>query len=101
MQDKTAVVNSQIACRTIDGEARIISVQDSRLHQLDPVGTFIWELIERGRGRVGELLDEVVGHFQVERPQALTDLEEFLAELERLGLVTLQGAAPVTPQTER
>jgi len=93
MQEKFASISEHVACRTIDGEARIISVRDSRLHQLDPVATFIWEQLEQGRGGFGTLLDEIVGNFEVEQAQAALDLEELLGELERLGLVTLHRAS--------
>ncbi|MDY0058731.1 MAG: PqqD family protein [Myxococcota bacterium] len=91
ISDQRVVISEQVACRTIDGEARIISIEDSRLHHLDPVATCIWEAIERGEGHVDALVGVVVGKYRVEPERARQDIHELLQELLRLGLVRPAG----------
>lgn len=92
MLSRIPVVDQRIAWRTVAGEARIVSVDDSRLHHLDPIGTFIWEQIEGGGVSVAELVDAVVSRYRVTPEEASADTVEFLRELEHLGLVHLQDA---------
>lgn len=92
MQHGRPVMDKQIAYRTIAGEARVISVQDSRLHHLDPVATFIWEQIGSGERTVQQIAAAVVEAFDVDTEVARLDLEEFLQELTALGLIRWERA---------
>ncbi len=87
------VLEERLAWRVVSGEARIVSVQDSRLHHLDRVGTFLWGRLCEGPTSLNVLTDALVEHFVVTPDQARQDLLAFLSELEGLGLI--RSAAPV------
>ena len=49
---------------------------------LSPVGQFLWTLLEEGK-TFGQLLDAVIGEFEVDTQTAARDLEEFLEQLDQ------------------
>jgi len=95
MQYDRPVVDSQVAYRTIGGEARVISVLDSRLHHLDPVATFVWEQIDGGHKTVQQIVAAMVDAYEVEPEVARVDLEDLLGELTSLGLIRWERAPDV------
>ena len=88
--DLYPVYDPMVACRTLDGEAVVVHSRTRRLHVLDEVGTFIWEALSRGDRTVGQVIDDLVEAFEVDRTTAERDTREFLAELSREKLVRLQ-----------
>ena len=48
---------------------------------LSPVGQFLWMLLEEGK-TFEQLLDAVLGEFEVEPQTAARDIEEFLEQLD-------------------
>lgn len=71
------------ACRVIDGKAIVITIDQSELHVLNPVGTRVWELSD-GR-KLSQVVDCIVEEFEVGRPRALSDVVAFARELLALG----------------
>jgi hypothetical protein len=49
---------------------------------LSPVGQFLWTLLEEGK-TFEQLLDAVLGEFEVDAQTAARDLEEFLEQLDQ------------------
>jgi hypothetical protein len=70
----------------IEGQAVVVVPARRELHQLDEVGTFVWNSLKEARSLL-ELADAVCGEFDVERDRAEEDLRAFLASLEEKGLV--------------
>lgn len=54
----------------------------SNMGILNPVGQFLWTLLEEGK-TFGQLLDAVVGEFDVDTQTAARDIEEFLEQLDQ------------------
>ena len=79
--------SERTAARVIEGKALVITIDDNRLHVLNPVGTRVWEMSD-GRS-LEQMVEEVVRDFEVEKPQASRDVQQFVAELLRLGAVEL------------
>jgi len=75
------------ASRLIAGEAVILSLDTKVLRGLNAVGSRVWDLID-GRRTLDDIVDVIVGEFDVERPQAARDVETFLRQLIDKGLVT-------------
>jgi len=75
------------ASRLIAGEAVILSLDTKVLRGLNAVGSRVWDLID-GRRTLDDIVDAIVGEFDVERPQAARDVETFLRQLIDKGLVT-------------
>ena len=59
MPDRYPEQNPRAAWRVYEGEAVIVSPEDSMLHTLNAVGTFIWEAAD-GRTTLGTIVDRVV-----------------------------------------
>jgi hypothetical protein len=75
------------AWRLIEGEAVILSLDTKVLRGLNPVGSRVWELID-GRRSVDEIVEQIVGEFDVPRERAAEDVGVFVQELLGKGLVT-------------
>ncbi|MCU0610585.1 MAG: PqqD family protein [Candidatus Eisenbacteria bacterium] len=80
MLDKVVTRNKDVAWRVIEGEAILISAEDSMLHSLDDVGTRIWELSD-GANTVGAITKLICEEFEVDEAQAQTDVVEFITNL--------------------
>lgn len=57
---------------------------------LNKVGAFIWEQLDGARAGAA-VVDALVEHFDVARPEAETDYLDFLAQLRSLKAVTVVG----------
>lgn len=77
---------STTASRLIAGEAVILSLDTKVLRGLNAVGSRVWDLID-GRRTVDEIVDVIVGEFDVARPEAAADVGAFVRELVDKGLV--------------
>ena len=94
--EKYPVLNPANPARIIEGEAVVITPDDSQLHTLNAVGTFIWERAD-GMRTVSQIVDELCQTFEVERAQAEQDVAEFISQCQQKKLMTLQDAAVRAP----
>ncbi len=85
--------NPRAAWRVYEGEAVIVSPEDSTLHTLNPVGTFIWEAAD-GRTPLGAIVERVCAAFEVDHASAARDATTFVELLCRRGLLTVLQAPP-------
>ena len=83
--------NPRAAWRVYDGEAVIVSPEDSKLHTLNPVGTLIWEAAD-GRTAMGVIVGRVCDTFEVDPATAARDAAAFVDLLSRRGLLTVRDA---------
>lgn len=83
--------NPRAAWRVYDGEAVIVSPEDSTLHTLNPVGTLIWEAAD-GRTPLEAIVERVCEAFEVDRATAARDATSFVDLLCRQGLLTVRPA---------
>lgn len=70
----------------VEGEAVIVVPGRRELHQLDEVGTFLWNALKEPR-TLEDLVGEVCEGFEVEAGVAERDIREFLEKLEGKGLL--------------
>jgi hypothetical protein len=80
--------NPKAAWRVYDGEAVIVSPEDSTLHTLNAVGTVIWEAAD-GRTALEAIVTRVCDEFEVDRATAARDAATFVESLTRRGLLTV------------
>jgi hypothetical protein len=71
-----------------DGEAVIVSPEDSTLHTLNPVGTLIWEAAD-GRTALDAIVTRVCETFAVDHATAARDAAAFVDSLCQRGLLTV------------
>lgn len=86
--------DADVVTRRIAGEALLVPIR-KRLADLDCVyvlhgiGEFLWERLDGTRTR-DDLVRDVVGRFAVDAQEASADIDAFLGELAKAGLVTRQ-----------
>lgn len=90
MLDKVVSRNKNVAWRIIEGEAILVSAEESMLHSLDEVGTRIWELSD-GTNTVRAIVNSICDEFEVDHQQAEADVIEFVNNLssDKLRLLVL------------
>jgi hypothetical protein len=74
-----------------EGEAVIVSPEDSMLHTLNAVGTIIWEAAD-GRTALPAIVARVVDAFEVDVVTASRDAAVFIEDLCRRGLLKILDA---------
>jgi hypothetical protein len=85
------VRSSTIVSREIGGETLVVPVRGGvgdldSIFSFNPLGSELWNLLEAGTS-VEEMADWVVGRYEVTSQQALADIQAFIEELSRTGLV--------------
>jgi len=83
--------NPRAAWRVYDGEAVIVSPEDSMLHTLNAVGTVIWEAAD-GRTAMETIVARVCDAFEVDAATAARDATAFVESLTQRGLLTVREA---------
>jgi hypothetical protein len=82
-----------VASRLVDGVAVAVTASDSTLHTFEnEVATEIWKLAD-GRRSVGQIVDQIIAEFDVERARAEQDVLAFMHLLDERGLLELQPQA--------
>jgi coenzyme PQQ synthesis protein D (PqqD) len=79
--------NDRAAWRVYDGEAVIVSPDDSMLHTLNPAGTIVWEAAD-GVTPWREIVARVADTFGADAGRVEPDVLGFVAELEARGLAS-------------
>ena len=85
------VRNTAVVSRDVNGETIVVPIcrgagDLESVYIFNAVARDLWFLLDEGRTS-GELADWLVSHYDVEEEQALSDVQNFLAELEDVGLV--------------
>src|SRR5260370_7006147 len=66
--------------------AVLLDMEQGLCFSMNPVGTRIWEMIKDGRS-VDEIADPLEEKFRLPRTQLLTDVSDFVNQLENMHLV--------------
>lgn len=72
----------------VEADGEIVALDDRSMQYLgaNPVGALIWRALVEGTTR-DELVARVVSEFDVDEPTARTDVDAFLAQMSKLGLL--------------
>ena len=87
MRERYLARNARAAWRVYEGEAVILSADDSTFHTLNRAGTALW-IVTDGVTAWDALVDRVAGALGVAPAHVEPDLRVFAERLEALGLVT-------------
>lgn len=71
----------------LDGELVILDPRDLALHVLDRPATMLWQVSD-GTATVPEIAADVAEVFDLPAAQALADVSDFVARMDRCGLFT-------------
>jgi len=91
MAERYLAQDPRAAWRVYDGEAVIISPDDSTLHTLNAVGTLIWEAAD-GKTTLGAIVGRICDEFEVEPEPAERDAMAFIEGLRQRGLLVVSDA---------
>jgi len=78
----------------LDGELVIVNLRNGAYYSLDPVGTVVWQEVERGSSEA-EIVAEMLACFEGDAAVIEEGARSLLAELRREDLVTAAEGAPV------
>jgi len=84
--DGTLTVNETVIYAELDDEAVLLNVESGVYFGLDPIGSQIWRMLERGLS-LGEIVRRLLDEYEVESEALKLDVMEFVAKLETQGLV--------------
>lgn len=85
-------ISPDLICRVLEDGAVVVEPRSGAVTALNEMGATVWGLID-GRLCLNDLAEAVAGRYVVGVEQAARDLEPFLADLARRGLVTWKVAA--------
>lgn len=85
-KDSIIVATKDQASCDLGGEVAILGLKDSVYYGLDPVGAFIWNLIQVPR-TLSEVRDAIMEEYDVELERCERDLLSLLQQLEDKGLI--------------
>src|SRR5437763_16947120 len=80
------VVRPDVETVTIDGERVVFDPQRGEVHQLNPVGSVIWEFLD-GTATIGELVADLSDAFHVAPDTVHADLASLLTQLDEHSLL--------------
>jgi hypothetical protein len=78
--------DTRLPFQEIQGQAVVVVPASREVHQLDETATFLWSALAKDRS-VADLVDALCDVFDVDAATAEGDVREFIASLEKKGLV--------------
>jgi methyltransferase-like protein len=78
----------ECAFREIDGEVFVVSSKTGGVHLLNPVGTYIWSLLDGAR-TLDEIAGAVVEEFDTGAEAARPDILEFIEKLRAAEIIII------------
>jgi hypothetical protein len=84
-------VADQVSC-DLEGEAAVLNLKTGVYYGLDEVGASVWRMLD-GPRRVDELVDALLGEYEVDREECQRDVIALLGELAVRGLVEINNVA--------
>jgi len=81
----------QVSC-DLQGEAAILNLKTGVYYGLDDVGASVWRMLD-GPRRVDELIDALLGEYEVDRDECQRDVIALLGELAVRGLIEIRDVA--------
>ena len=89
IEDSTILKRKEeILSSDMDGETVMMSVENSEYYSLSPVGTRIWEIVEKEIS-YKDLISQLMSEYNIDIDTCKSDTEEFINELINKGLVEL------------
>lgn len=88
LNSTVSIAKDVVSCDLVD-EAAILNMKDGIYYGLNPVGAWIWNLIQKPI-KVNEILDKLLEEYDVEKDVALNDMMELLEQLLENELVKIQ-----------
>lgn len=78
--------NSDTISGKLEEELVMMDVDKGMYFSLNPIATRIWEMLEKSL-TVDELVALLMEEYEIDQAQCTADVEEYLKEMEKLGLI--------------
>ena len=85
------VRREDVAYEIVDGTAVLVDPSGAEMIVLNAVGTIVWEAVDGTRDKVALVRHVIARVRDADEEQVRRDVNDFLVELERAGLITLTG----------
>lgn len=79
-------INKDLAYRRIAGEVFIVDAARAEMHELNGTAALIWEGLAAGKTEKA-IVSALMAEYEIEEKAARADLESFVNELEKTGLL--------------
>ena len=86
MSEQLRLRPDAVAWREVDGEVIALGLESSTYFGTNPSGSLLWKRLAEGTTR-GELVGELVAAFDLEPSHAEADVDAFLDDLRKRGLL--------------
>ncbi|MDP3143558.1 MAG: PqqD family protein [Candidatus Omnitrophota bacterium] len=84
---KTYCIDSEkLAWRVIDGEVVILNLDSGYYYRLDPVGTQIWQMLEKKK-RQGEIIKNLAKQYSQPESRIQKDFDSLVKDFKKEGLI--------------
>jgi hypothetical protein len=93
-KEQTFRIPEEVLFQEVSGESVLLDLASESYFGLDPVGTRIWALLNEDKS-AGQVLDALLGEYEVDPGTLETDLEELLDKMLTAGLI--QASERATP----
>jgi len=80
--------NSDIDATDLDGEVVMMNLEKGQYFMMNQVGSRIWEIIKEP-STVNNIINTLLGEFQVEKNQCKENVVEFLGKLKNANLISI------------
>ena len=88
MWEKYPRQNPETPTRTIEGEAIVITPDDSKMHNLNPTATFIWDRAD-GTQTLEAIFQAMQAEYEVSEAQLRDDILAFVNESQSKGMLDM------------
>ena len=85
IESTVSAVTNQTSCE-LEGEAVILSLKNGIYYTLNPIGTRIWNLVQKP-ARVRDVRDTILREYEVDEGRCEDELFAVLRDLEKEGLI--------------
>lgn len=86
LSGRLSVADDKLVYCELEGESVILNLENGVYYGLDPVGSFVWNLIQSPR-EINEIRDLMLDEYEVDPEKCMQDLLELLNDLAAKGLV--------------
>ena len=89
--NQTITLSPDVISQEVSGETVLLDLESEHYFGLDGVGTRIWQLIGETND-LSAIYQTLLAEYEVPADRLQQDLAQLLAEIEKLGLITLRTA---------
>jgi hypothetical protein len=82
------VVSKEVVSCDLGGETAMLNMKDGVYYGLNPMGTIIWEFIQKPI-TIQEILDKILDQYEVDEETCYADLNELVDQMLENGLVEI------------